>query len=85
LVHVPDFLATVGTGSTDFRTRFAVQGVVFGIARHEVNAGSTGGDAIQHRFHVFLLDVRIAFFQAVVCQHLAARCLAVVAGLNALA
>ena len=54
------------------------------VAGHEVDAGGTGGDAIKHGFHVFLLDMRSSLFEAVVRQHLATRNLAVATVPNAL-
>lgn len=70
LVHSANLLATVGTSLADFCTGFAVQRVVVRISRHEIHAGSTGGDAIEHGFDVVLLRVVSSCFQAVLAKRL---------------
>ncbi|WP_207310420.1 hypothetical protein [Rubripirellula amarantea] len=61
LVHVADFLATVRACFADFCAGFAVVGVVIAVAAHEVDAGCTGGDAVEHQLDVILADVVAAF------------------------
>lgn len=61
LVHVADFLATVRTGFADFCAGFAIVGMMIAVATHEVDAGGTSGDAVEHQLDVILADVVAAF------------------------
>lgn len=48
LVHVADLFATVCTRFADLGAGSAIQRVVVAVAAHEVDAGGTGGDAVEH-------------------------------------
>jgi hypothetical protein len=61
LIHVADLLATVRACLADFCAGFAVVGVVIAVATHEVDAGRTSGDAVEHQLDVILADVVAAF------------------------
>ncbi len=81
-VHAANFLTTVCTGPADFSTGFAIQGVVVGISRHEVNTCGTSGNAIEHQFDVLLPCVVPSFFQAVFAERLGTGYLTLVAILD---
>ncbi len=83
LVHVANFLATVGAGLADCCTGFAVVGVVVAVAAHEADAGIARGDAVEHQFDVRLFDVVTAFGQACGRQHVAEHRLTFLAVLDA--
>ncbi|WP_231617603.1 hypothetical protein [Novipirellula aureliae] len=58
--------------------------MVVAVATHEVDAGRTGGGAIEHQFDVRLLDVIGAFGQTVPGQHVSTGRLALMAVFDAL-
>ena len=60
-VHVANLFATVSTGVADRCTGFAVVVVVITVAAHEVDAGRTSADAVEHQLDVILADVVAAF------------------------
>lgn len=82
-VHAADLLATVRARLADFRARFAVVGVVVAVAAHESDARVARGDAVEHQFDVFLLNVVATFGEARRGQHIADDGLALLAVLDA--
>ena len=60
-VHVADLLATIRACFADFCASFAVVGMVIAVAAHEVHAGGTSGDAVEHQLDVGLLNMIAAF------------------------
>jgi hypothetical protein len=58
--------------------------MVIAIAAHEVDAGSTGRDAVEHQLDVRLLDVVATFGQAMTGQHVSTGRLALLAVFDAL-
>ena len=84
LVHIADLLTAVGAGLANRCASFAVVRVVIAVATHEVDAGSTGRDAIEHQLDVCLLDVVAAFGQAMTGQHVSTGLLAFLAVFDAL-
>tara|TARA_R110002049_G_scaffold288534_1_gene471091 strand:+ start:1606 stop:1818 length:213 start_codon:yes stop_codon:yes gene_type:complete len=60
-VHVADLLATVCTRFADFGAGAAVKCVVVAVAAHEVDAGGTGRNLVEHLLDLRLLDVTAPF------------------------
>lgn len=83
-VHVTNLLTAVGAGLANRCASFAVVRMVIAVATHEVDAGSTGRDAIEHQLDVRLLDVVAAFGQAMTGQHVSTGRLALLAVFDAL-
>lgn len=83
-VHVTDLLTAVGAGLANRCASFAVVRMVIAVATHEVDAGCTSSDAIEHQLDVRLLDVVAAFGQAMTGQHVSTGRLAFSAVFDAL-
>ena len=83
-VHVTNLLTAVGAGLANRCASFAVVRMVIAVATHEVDAGCTSSDAIEHQLDVRLLDVVAAFGQAMTGQHVSTGRLALLAVFDAL-
>lgn len=57
LVHATNLLATLRTGFADLRAGFAVMRMEVAVAAHEIDAGCTGGNAVEHQLHMALFNV----------------------------
>jgi hypothetical protein len=83
-VHVANLLAAFSASFADLCACVAVVLVKVAVTAHEVDAGVTCGDAIEHQFDVILLNVLASFFQTHAGQHVVENGLAFLAILNAI-
>ena len=84
LVHVANLLAAFSASFADLCAGVAVVLVEVAVTAHEVDAGVTCGDTVEHQFDVILLNVFASFFQTNAGQHVVENGLAFLAILNAI-
>jgi hypothetical protein len=84
LLHVlADVLATLRTGSTNFRTRCTELRVHFETRQHRICCRSANLRAVQHQSEVSRFDVLTALLQAMSHRHVQAHAMAVFAIIDA--